>query len=196
MLAGKAVGVVSIGEQTYLDVHAFFQQHVNTAYAGLDSGSVTVIQYRNVIGKTMNQSYLVGGQCRTRRSHHVFNSTLVHGNDIGITFNQEAAVLAYNGLLGKINAIEFPAFVIYLRFRRIDILHLYVLGGSAQYTSAKSYHFSRQGMYGENDTPPETVAKRTVVLSIAQAGFYQKLFLIAFLFGCTCQCIVTVCAVS
>jgi 3-phosphoglycerate kinase len=62
-------------------------------------------------------------------------------------------------LLGKINTIEFPAFMVYLRLRRVDILHLHVLGGSAQYTSAKSYHFSRQGVYGENDTPPETVAK-------------------------------------
>ena len=66
MLSGKAVRVVTVGQKADLDVHAFLQQHVDTADAGFDAGSVTVIKYSYIVCKPMNQSYLVGGQCRTR----------------------------------------------------------------------------------------------------------------------------------
>lgn len=66
MLSGKAVRVVTIGQKADLNVHTFLQQHVDTADAGFDTCSVAVVKYSDVIGKPMNQSYLVGGQCRTR----------------------------------------------------------------------------------------------------------------------------------
>lgn len=56
-----------------------------------------------------------------------FYAALVHGNDIRISFDQKATVLTDNCLFGEINAIKLTTLMIDFRFRRIDVLHLYVL---------------------------------------------------------------------
>lgn len=37
MLAGKRVGVVAIGQQTHLDVHTLFEQHIDTTDRRFDT---------------------------------------------------------------------------------------------------------------------------------------------------------------
>ena len=66
VFACKAVRVVPVRKQAYFYVHAFFQQHVNPSDAGFDAGSVTVIEYRDVIGEPVNQADLLGSQCGSR----------------------------------------------------------------------------------------------------------------------------------
>ena len=58
MFAGEGVRVVSVRKQAYFDVHAFFQQHIDSADRGFDTGYVTVIEYGNVIGETVDQTNL------------------------------------------------------------------------------------------------------------------------------------------
>ena len=128
MLACKTVRIIAVGQQAYLDVHPFFQQHVNSPDAGFDSGSVTVIEYSYIIGEAVYQSDLIGCKGCPRRGDYIFNTTLVHGYDIGISFYKEAPVLADNSLFGKVYTVEFLAFMVYFRFRRIYIFHLHIFG--------------------------------------------------------------------
>ena len=54
----KAVGVLIIGQEQHLYVHALGQQHVNTAQRCLDARLVTVIEYGYVVGETVYQTNL------------------------------------------------------------------------------------------------------------------------------------------
>jgi len=54
------------------------------------------------------------GEGRAAGGDHVFDAGLVHGQHVRITFHQVTFVVFGNGLLGKINAVEFVAFVVNL----------------------------------------------------------------------------------
>ena len=148
-----------------------------------DTGRIAVVEHGHVVGEAVYHLDLLCGQRRTRRGYHILHTALVHGDNVGITFHQEAAVLLHDGLLGEVDAIEFVALVIDFAFGRVDVLHFDALGGSGQHTSAEGYHFTRQRMDGEDDASPEAVAQAVVVRFVAEAGLHQKLFLISFLEG-------------
>ncbi|MPM87552.1 hypothetical protein SDC9_134651 [bioreactor metagenome] len=161
MFAGKRVGVVAIGQQHHFDVHTLFEQHIDTADGSLDARHITVIQYRNVVGETMNETNLSRRKRSSRRRNHVFNARLVHGNHVGVTFHQETTILFNNGLFGKVDTVEFGAFVVYFRFGRVNVLRHFVV--LFQNTTTKGHHFPRKGMYGKHYTTPETIGKVTIV---------------------------------
>ncbi|OPZ97329.1 MAG: hypothetical protein BWY72_01266 [Bacteroidetes bacterium ADurb.Bin416] len=62
----------------------------------------------------MDQADLPMGEGRAAGGDHVFDAGLVHGQHVRITFHQVTFVVFGNGLLGKINAVEFVAFVVNL----------------------------------------------------------------------------------
>ena len=43
MLSGKRVGVVAVGQQQHLQIHAFLEQHVGTAHGSMDTRLVAII---------------------------------------------------------------------------------------------------------------------------------------------------------
>ena len=116
MFAGKRVRVVSVGQEAHLNIHAFFQQHVNTSYRSLDAGCITVVKHRHVIGEAVNQADLSRCQGSARRSHYVLYAGLVHGDNIGIAFHQKTPVLLYNRLFGKVDAIQLITLMVNFRF--------------------------------------------------------------------------------
>ena len=59
MLAGKTIRIITVGQEADLDVHSFFQQHVDTADTSLNTRSVTVVKYGDIICKTMNKPDLL-----------------------------------------------------------------------------------------------------------------------------------------
>ena len=59
MLAGKTIRIIAVGQEADLDVHSFFQQHVDTADTSLTTRSVTVVKYGDIICKTMNKPDLL-----------------------------------------------------------------------------------------------------------------------------------------
>ena len=180
VFACKGVRVVTVGQEADFDVHAFFQQHINTSDRGLYTGSVTVVEHCHIVGETMNHPDLSGCQCRARRGNHILYARLVHGNDIRITFDQKATVLFHNGLFGKIYAIQFIAFMINFRFRRVDVLHLDAFGGAGKHTSPESHHLTGESVYRKDDPPPEAVAQSVVVRLVAEAGLDKIILFIAF----------------
>ena len=82
-----------------------------------------------------------------------------------------------------------------LTLGRVDVLHLHVLSSRVKHTTTESHYFTRQCMHRENYTPPESVAQRTIVFTIAQSGLLQELWLIAFFYSSTCQRITIICAI-
>ena len=53
-----AVGVLALGQQHYVYVHALLKQHVDTAYRCLYSGLVAVVQQGYVAGEAVDELYL------------------------------------------------------------------------------------------------------------------------------------------
>ena len=74
VFTGKRIRVVAVGQKADFNVHSFFQQHVNTTDGGFDAGHVTVVEYSNVIGKTVDKAYLAGSQRSSGRSDHIFHT--------------------------------------------------------------------------------------------------------------------------
>ena len=65
------------------------------------------------------------------------------------------------------------------RFGRIDVLHLDPFGLATEYAATERHDFSRKGMYGEDDTPPETVAQAVVIRFITKSGFDEVLLFVS-----------------
>ncbi len=183
VFAGKGVRIVTVGQEANFYVHAFFQQHVNTSDRGLYTGSVTVVEHCHVVGEAMNHPDLSGCQCCARRGNHILYARLVHGNDVRITFYQKTTVLFYNGLFGKVYAIQLVAFMINFRFRRVDVLHLDTFGGTGKYASSEGHHLAGESMYRKDDPPPEAVAQSVVVRFVAEAGLDEIIFFVSFIQG-------------
>ena len=59
----EGVGVVAVGQQHDLHVHAFLQQHVGTAQCRLDACGVAVVEQHDVLREAVEQVYLVFGEC-------------------------------------------------------------------------------------------------------------------------------------
>ena len=71
MLAGKRVGVLAVGQQQHLEVHALGEQHVGTSQGSMDAGSVAVVEQDDVRGEPVQDVDLVDGKRRSRVGHHV-----------------------------------------------------------------------------------------------------------------------------
>ena len=65
----------------------------------------------------------------------------MHGDHVGVSLDEEALVLLHDGLLGKVDTIEFATLVVDFRLGRIDIFgHL---GVGLQHTSSEGYDLAR-----------------------------------------------------
>ncbi|CCZ39624.1 uncharacterized protein BN707_03299 [Bacteroides fragilis CAG:558] len=182
----KRVRVVAVGQEAYFDVHSLFEQHVYTPDRRFDSRHVAVIEHGDIVGETVNQPDLSRCQGRTGRGHYVFHPRLVHRDHVRISFHKEAAVLLYDGLFGKVDAVKFVAFMINFRLRRVDILGEFLVFRT-EHTPAERNHFARKRVDREHDTSPEAVTQFMVVRLIAKPRLYEKLFFEAFAHRLLCQ---------
>ena len=62
----------------------------------------------------------------------------MHRNDIHISFDKNALVVLYNGLLGLVKSVELIAFLVDERLGRVDIFGDILFQSSA----AECYHFA------------------------------------------------------
>ena len=53
MLATERVGVVTIGQQQYLDVHALLQQHVGTTHGCMNTSLITIVEQHDIGGEAV-----------------------------------------------------------------------------------------------------------------------------------------------
>ena len=67
VLAGKAVGVIAVGEEQELDVHTFGQEHVDASFTGMDACVVAVEDDGDVFRDAMDEVYLFGSECGAGR---------------------------------------------------------------------------------------------------------------------------------
>ena len=91
---GVAVGVVVVGEKHHTHPHAFAQQQVDGAYRRLDTWRVAVVHQGDVAGVAFYHAYLLFGERGAARGNGVFQSRLVHRNNVDITFHKVAEVLS------------------------------------------------------------------------------------------------------
>ena len=114
VLTRKTVGVVAVGQKKYLDVHALGKEHVGSAECGMDAGTVAVVKQCDVGCESVEKAYLRFVECCSGVGNNVFNSALVHGDDIGVALDHVDTVFLDDGLLCLENAIEFVALMEYL----------------------------------------------------------------------------------
>ena len=106
----------------------------------------------------------MGGESRSRIGYHILQTALMHGYDIGISFNHIDAVFFDNSFLGLIDTVELPLLMVNLRIGGVDILLLYALGGCIELSSAKGYHLAADIEPGEDGTACKAVVEAALVL--------------------------------
>ena len=183
VLAGKTVGVVPVGQEQYLHVHACRQKHVRTSLGCMYAGIVTVVKQGDVVGKAVQEMYLLLGQGGARVGYHILYATLVHGDNIGVAFYHIHLIHLDDRLLGLVETVQLASFAIDAGFGRVLVLDGHALGGGIQDTSAKACHLAAYGVPWEHDTSPETVNNRAVLALDGKSCAHEVLFAIA-LFQC------------
>ena len=120
-------------------------------------------------------------ESRSGVGHHVFDTVLVHGYDVGISFHHIHFVFLSNSPFGLEQSVELMVFVVDVRLRRVNILLLYSLCTRVEQSSAKGVHFAADANPREDDSSGKSVYEFAVVFFIAQSGLYEIFFFVAFL---------------
>ena len=179
VLAGKAVGVVAVGQQQQLHAHALGQQHIDTALRRLDTCGIAVVDDHYILREAMDGADLLVGQCRAAGRHHVFHALLVHSHHVGVAFDEVTEILLDNGFLGKEQPVELALLGIDDAFGRILILHLHALGAAVQHSAAEAYHLARDGVDGEDDAVAEAVVGLAGLIADTEARLQQEVAVVA-----------------
>jgi len=98
----------------------------------------------------------------------------MHRHNVGVAFNHVASVFVRYCLPGLVDTVYYPALVVYLRLRRIEILG--ALRISFKYPSPEPENLSRQRMDGEHYPSAEPVKDLLFMLD-RQPCFYKQLCL-------------------
>ena len=130
MTAGETVRVITVREKEHLYVHLFFKQHIGTSQRSMNTRIIAVIEKNDVTGKAVQQSNLMHAQRRTRVGHYIFDATLMHRDNIGVSFHHKDTILLGYRLLGLIESIEFAFLMIDNAIRRVDIFLADALGSA------------------------------------------------------------------
>ena len=112
MFTGEGVWVVTVRQQQHFHLHTFLQQHVRTTHSSMDTSFITIIEQGDVLGKAMQQSYLINGKSRSRVGYHILDATLVHGYHISIALHHIDPLFLRYCFLGLINTIELAFLMI------------------------------------------------------------------------------------
>ena len=116
LLLGKGVGILSVGQQHHLHIHAILQQQVDTPQGCFDTGRISVVEHRDVLREAVDHPYLSVGEGCPRRGDYILYACLMHGEHIGIPFHQEAFILFYDRTLGEVEPIELLTLGVNLTF--------------------------------------------------------------------------------
>ena len=90
----------------------------------------------------MEHVNLIGGERRSAVGHHILDTCLMHGDDVGIALDHKHAIFLHNSLLGLIDAIELTLLMVDFRVGRVDIFLCYALGTAIKHTTTKGYHLA------------------------------------------------------
>ncbi len=192
VLSGKTVWVISVRKEENINVHACLKKHVGTTECGMNSSRITIIEKGDVLGETHEESDLVVRQGCSGIGYDIFDSTLMHGYDIGIAFNHIDPVFFPNGFLCLIDSVEFAAFMVYVGLWRIDIFLAYPLCSGSKHSSAKTCNLATESEPWKDDPTPVLVAVLSLVGSERKACPY-KIFGIITLTDCFSRhCVVLV----
>ena len=157
MVAGKAVRVVTVGQQEHLHVHLLFQQHVGSSQCRMYTRSITVVEQHDVAGESVEQSYLMDAQGCSRVCHHVLNAALVHGDDVRIALHHVNAVFLGDGFLCLIQSVELSFLMVDFAVGRIDVFLVHALGPGVQHASSECHDLSTHARPREDGTTGESV---------------------------------------
>ena len=123
-----------------------------------------------------NKFYLFFGERSAGGCHHIRDASLMHGYDIGITFHHIGHILSHNLFLGKGYGVKNIAFVVNLRFGRIDVFGLRFV--ARQDTPAKAQHPSRKAVYGKDHTSAKTVVEFSTVFFLNGESALNQIFFV------------------
>ena len=112
---GVAVGVLPVGEEHQPHMHPFCKEQVYGSQCRLDARRVSVVEYGDIGGIALYQSYLFGGQARTATGNGVLHTALVHRYHIHIALHQIALVGLRYCRTCLVESIEYAALVVDVR---------------------------------------------------------------------------------
>ena len=172
-LLGVRVWVVAVRQQHHLHGHALGQQQIDAAERRPNARRIAVEDDRHVLGEAADELDLAWRQRRPARRHHVAHPGLVHGHDVSVAFDKEAALLLDDLRLGKVHAVEHLRLVVERAFWRVEVLRHLLF--RAQGAATKSNDPARHIPNREHHPAFEEIPKRPVLALLAQPGLHEFL---------------------
>src|SRR5690554_1389966 len=118
----------------------------------------------------------------------MFNSRLMERNYIHITFYQKTFVSFENCLFGLKDSVKYFAFLINVRFRRIQVFGSFYI--ALHNPCAKTEYSPRKTMNRKNHSFPETVKALSSFFSVyGQTRCFEQSFTVTFFFGSDSECV-------
>src|ERR1017187_1502417 len=89
----KRIRIMIRGKQEQFDIQFLFKGHIYGSKRSFLSGSIAIKKEYYIIGKTPDKPKLVFRKTCSRRSGHVFNTSLVHSQYIHIALDNDTFIL-------------------------------------------------------------------------------------------------------
>ena len=186
MFAGERVGVVAVGEEHDFDLHTLLEEHVDGLECSVYAGRVAVVKDCHVVGEAVYLAYMSFGESRSAGAKDILYSCLMHRYDVHLPLNQVSHILFADGVFGLIDAVQFVAFGVDERLRRVDVLaNIFAVRHD---TSGKTHNLTRNAEDREHHACRETVeetalfgfagkASAQTLLHVLRVGHVDKVFL-------------------
>ena len=163
MRTGKRIGIFTFREQEHFHVKTLLQDNINSPQRGFDPCFVAIIEHRDIFCKPLYEPDLVCCKSSTRRSYHILYTRLVQADHIGVPFYQEATIFLYNSRFSLEKAIQHVAFMVDLRFGRVDVFGGFLI--LFQDTAAEADYLSRYAVDGEDHPAGKSVELVSVLVN-------------------------------
>ena len=181
----EIIRILTVRQQHHLDIHSLLQHQVYASQGSLYAGSVSVIDYCDIVGKLPDEADLFHSQRSSAGSHNICNAQLMHRQDIQISLHQDTFVLTGNLVLGEIYSVQRPALHIYLGLLGIHIFRDSLV--RLERAASERDHTAAHGMYREHHPVMEGIHHPAVIILLAQTGIQEIFLLVSCGTGCLCK---------
>ena len=176
MVTGIWIGIFSFRKENNLYIHALFNDHIDPSERRFDPGRITIIKNGDVFRVSLDHANLILRQGCPRGGDYIFDSSLIYGDHIGITFHQKAGIFGGDGVTCKENPVKRLTLIVDIRIGRVDILGPVFFGGQ---DSATEPDYTAWSSMDRKDNPGVEPIVCTVVFLQRQPAFDQVVKLVS-----------------
>ena len=154
-------------------IDASFPQDRDCTERRTDTCLITVVEKQDFLRITLQKAGMAGSQCRSKRSHRIRKTCLMHGDNIHISLTEDQIFPPRRPR--NIKSVQVTALIKDLGLRGVQILRFAV----THHTSAKTDHTVIDIHDRKDHTVPELIIHTMTLVHIKKPGFPKPVITVA-----------------